>query len=160
MNLAVGFALAATFSVAPTAFAEEKPHSLEERFVVARADAAAAPGAAMISLDECSGRYRTADGLELVILRDGETLTMELPNVLLSRELRLHPDGSGVFLVADPAVLLSFWTDTDGRVTSIAVYTEHDAPPIEAVKLPSRRGVVTIHDVSTPAIEATIAALD
>ena len=159
MNLAAGFALAATFSVASTAFAEETSHSLEERFVVARADAAAAHGAAMISLDECSGRYRTADGLEFVILRDGETLTMELPEALTSRETRLHADGSGVF-VADPAVLLSFWTDTDGRVTSIAVYAERGAPPIEAVKMPSRRGVVTIHDVSTPLVETTIAALD
>jgi hypothetical protein len=160
MNLAVGFALAATFSVASTAFAEETTPSLEERLVVARADAAAAHGAAMISLDECSGRYRTADGLEFVIVRDGETLTMELPEVLTSRETRLHADGSGVFFVADPAVLLSFWTDTDGRVTSIAVYAEHGAPPIEAAKVPSRRGIVTIHDVSTVLVDATIAALD
>lgn len=160
MNLAVGFALAATFSVAPTAFAEETPHSLEERVVVARADATAAPGATMISLDECSGRYRTADGLELVIVRDGETLTLELPDALLSREMRLHLDDSGLLFVADPAVLLSFWTNTDGNVTSIAVYAERGAPPIEAVKMPAPRGVVTIHDVSTPAIEAAIAALD
>src|SRR5690606_16593132 len=102
---------------------------------------------------------RTADGLEFVIVRDGETLTMELPEALTLREMRLHADGSGIFFVADPAVLLSFWTDTDGRVTSIAVYAEHGAPPIEAVKLPSRRGVVTIHAVRTPPLEATVAAL-
>lgn len=145
MNLAVGFAIAATFGVATAANAEESMPSSAARTVVARAATGAAETSSTAMLDEYVGRYQTTDGVAFVILREGNGLTIDLPEGWSGGETSLRAEGD--FFVAEPTVLMTFETNEDGSVLGVLVYPTHGRAAIEAAKVPMPRAVVTIHDV-------------
>jgi Domain of unknown function (DUF3471) len=152
MNLAKGFAIVATFSVASSAFADESIPSTVGRQVIARADTNAAQTGRTATLDEYAGCYETADGMAFVVVREEDGLTIDLPEGWAFRESRLRADGSEGLFVAELAVAVTFEVDADGSVQSVTVYPPNGQAAIEAAKTPSRRGIVTIHDIadSTP----------
>jgi uncharacterized protein DUF3471 len=147
MNLAKGFAIVATFAVASSALADESVPSVVSRHVLARADTHAGQTGRAATLDEYAGCYETADGMAFIIVRDEDGLAIDLPEGWAFRESRLREDGSGGFFVAEPAGLVTFEIDAEGRVQGVVIHPSNGQAAIEAAKAPSRRGIVTIHDI-------------
>ncbi len=97
------------------------------------------PGA---SLDDFTGVYETADGELFVVVREGESLAVELPeNVALPMRA-----ADGPSFVPDASVMrIAFETDADGNVHIVVSRSPEEI--VVATRVPLRRGIVTIHDI-------------
>ena len=156
MNRLTRFAtFAALTVVAANAFAEESalhdPRRMLARAELGNVQVAAAP----IALDEYVGRYVTSDGVEFVVVIEDNSLVIDLPADWGATESRLRAEGASDFFVADVSVLVSFET-ANGRVTGLVAYPARSESPVTAVRMPLRRGIVTIEDVyASPGVLAT-----
>ena len=136
---AVVLAAAFTFAVVKKS-AADGDHALE---IALQANVVTEqPSARAASLDEYTGVYETADGALFVVVRDGESLAVELPK---SVALPIRA-AEGPSFVPDATVMrIAFETDADGRV-NIVVSRSGDAIVV-ATRVPLRRGIVTIKDI-------------
>lgn len=100
------------------------------------------PVARAASLDDFTGVYETADGELFVVVRDGESLAVELPeNVALPMRA-----ADGPSFVPDASVMrIAFETDADGNVHIVVSRSAEEIAV--ATRVPLRRGIVTIHDI-------------
>ena len=100
------------------------------------------PSARVASLDEYTGVYETSDGAVFVVVRDGESLAVELPE---SVALPIRA-AEGLSFVPDATVMrIAFETAADGRVHIVVSRSAEQS--VVATRVPLRRGVVTIHDI-------------
>lgn len=92
------------------------------------------------SLDEYAGVYETTDGDTFVVARNGESLTISLPE---SVALPIRATGPGFAL--DSALMhIAFETDGDSVRLVFAGTVEE---PVVATRVTLPRGIVTIHDI-------------
>ena len=138
-RLISAFVIAALF----TAFAVNRSASGDDSIVISRSTprtetTGAAPQAR--SLDDYAGVYQTAAGATFVVLRDGDSLTIELPDFVA---LPIRSAGEG-FVLDSSVVNISFETDGDNvRMVLVQALGE----PVVATRVSLPRGVVTIHDI-------------
>jgi len=138
-RLISAFVIAALF----TAFAVDRPASGEDTNVIAlNTDRTVATGPALRtpSLNDYAGVYQTNDGATFVVVRDGESLAIELPETVA---LPIRAAGTG-FVLDSSFVRISFEND-DGNVRLVLARALEE--PVVATRLPARQGVVTIHDI-------------
>jgi hypothetical protein len=100
------------------------------------------PSALAASLDEYAGVYETTDGALFVVVRDGESLSVELPeNVALPMRA-----ADGPSFVPDATVIrIAFRTDAEGQVHIVVLRSAEEV--VVARRVPLRRGIVTIQDI-------------
>jgi hypothetical protein len=147
MNFVTRFATVAALIVAANAIAEESA-SNDARQMLARADLANARVAVdSIALDQYVGRYVADSGVEFIVVEENNGLTIDMPESWGVTESRLRAEDTSDFFVASVSVLVSFDVTADGRVAGLVAYPSRGEAPITAVKMPLRRGVVTIQDV-------------
>lgn len=146
MNFITRFATVAAFTVAANAVAEESVGN-DARRMIARADLASAHAPIeALALDEYAGHYVAASGVEFIVVEEDNALTIDLPASFGVTTSRLRAEGTGDFFVASVPVLVSF-DAAGGRVTSLTAYPPGGESPIKALKMPLRRGIVSIDDV-------------
>jgi hypothetical protein len=80
----------------------------------------------------------------VVVFHDGDTLAIELPQSSLE-PMQLHAIARNTF-TTDTDVRVTFQTDVNGRVDGLIAFTDGQLSA-SAVKAPSPRGFVTIHDL-------------
>ena len=98
------------------------------------------PAAPALSLDDYTGVYQTADGATFVVVRDGDSLTIEIPETVA---LPIRAAGPG-FVLDSSVVRIAFETD-DGNVRMVLARTFQE--PVIATRVHLPRGVVTVHDI-------------
>jgi len=139
-RLISAFVLAALF----TAFAVDRPASGEDTNVVAlntdRTVTTTGHALRAPSLNDYAGVYQTTDGATFVVVRNGESLAIELPETVA---LPIRAAGTGFVLDAS-FVRISFEND-DGNVRLVLARALEE--PVVATRMPARQGVVTIHDI-------------
>ena len=138
-RLISAFVIAALF----TAFAVDRPASGEDTTVVALntdRTITTAPALRAPSLNDYAGVYQTADGATFVVVCNGESLAIELPETV---GLPMRAAGTGFVLDAS-FVRISFEND-DGNVRLVLARALEE--PVVATRMPVRQGVVTIHDI-------------
>ena len=134
------FVIAALF----TAFAVNRSATGDDSIVISRsspltvATAEAAPNSQ--SLDAYAGVYRTSDGATFVVACDGDSLTIELPDIVA---LPIRAAGE-TFVVDSSVVSVSF--ETEGGEVHM-VLGQPLGEPVVATRVSLPRGVVTIHDI-------------
>lgn len=148
-RVAVGSMVALSFTAAG---AEDAPTNEYAHTRIAHAgdayihpDASHAPAA----LDVYAGRYHGANGVAFLVDRDGDTLTIELPEGYGPALVRLHAAAARNTFTTDTGMRLVFDSDASGRVLGLLFHTA--AEVIAASKTPAKRGIVTIHDLSEEA---------
>ena len=141
------FRLASAFVIAAlvTAFIVGRPANGDDESVVALAvDRAVttehAPQSS--SLDDYAGVYETADGATFVVAREGESLTISLPE---SVTLPIRAAGHG-FALDTSLMNIAFESDGDGECVRLVLAGTVEEPVV-ATRIPSRRGIVTIQDI-------------
>jgi hypothetical protein len=119
----VGLVAALSFTVA---IAEEAvPSNTEVRYVIARADGTGVPAPLPIAesaLDAYAGRYDAAVGVAFVVDREGDSLTIELPQQFGGAPMRLHAAETRNAFTAEDAVRVVFESDANGRVLGLLLY--------------------------------------
>lgn len=122
------------------------------REVIARADGVVAPRAQALqelSLDAYTGRYDVTSAVALVVDREGDALTIELPAAYGGSVIRLHATEALDTFTTDSRTRVVFERDSSARVLGLLLHTPNEV--VAASKAPAKRGVVTIHDVSDEA---------
>jgi len=158
MNLVSGLVAVGVLSVASNALGADAASQ-----VVARADASAplaASAAQQPALAEVAGRYETDSGLTILVVGDGDSMSIEWPQGLGFDAARLRSDETGDFFVAETAALVTFERDRDGGVTGMTVYPPGADAAVFAVKKPMPRGVVKIYDVNAPLRRGIVTIFD
>jgi hypothetical protein len=139
-RLVCAFVVAALF----TAFAVNRSASGEDSNKVTpsidRTVIAAAPAAHAQPPDDYAGVYRTADGATFVVVRDGDSLTIELPETVA---LPIRATGPS-FVLDSSIVQIAF--EADGSNVRMVLTRGHEQAVV-ATRVTTRRGVVTIHDI-------------
>jgi hypothetical protein len=139
-RLISAFVIAALF----TAFAVDRPANGEDTNVVAlntdRTVTTTGPALRAPSPNDYAGVYQTADGATFVVVRDGESLAIELPETVA---LPMRAAGTGFVLDAS-FVRISFENDA-GNVRLVLARALEE--PVVATRMPTRQGVVTVHDI-------------
>jgi hypothetical protein len=139
-RLASCFVIAALF----TAFAVDRPASGEDSTVVAlntdRAVMTSEIASRALSLDDYAGVYQTADGATFVVVREGDALTIEMPETVA---LPIRAAGD-TFVLDSAYVRIAFEVD-NGNVR--LVLTRALGEPVVATRMSLQHGVVTIHDI-------------
>jgi hypothetical protein len=135
---AVTLAAAFTFAVVKKAAADG-----EHGFDVALHDAVTTQASARAaSLDDYTGVYETPDGALFVVVREGESLAVELPESIALPIVAAE----GPSFVPDATVMrIAFETDADGQVHIVVSRSAEHV--VVATRVPLRRGIVTIHDI-------------
>jgi predicted NBD/HSP70 family sugar kinase len=131
-------ALVASLSFAALA-AEEAfvPSGAPEQVVALNTNSVAVEPA----LDDYAGVYVAADGATFVVARAADSLAIELPETM-ALPIRA---GAGMGFVLDGSVVeIAF--ETSGGQTRLIV-SRPSAAPVVAIRVPLRRGVVTIQDI-------------
>jgi hypothetical protein len=105
------------------------------------AGVSAGAAASAASLDEYAGVYESADGATFVVVRDGDSLTVELPD---SIALPIRAAGPS-FVVDTSLVRIAF--ESDAGNSARLVLSQSSGETVVATRLPLRRGIVTIHDI-------------
>jgi hypothetical protein len=98
------------------------------------------------ALDEYAGRYVTDEGQVFIVERDGDSLTIDLPDSFNRPALRLSAVAPRRFAAPAAGVRVTFEVDAAGRVTN-AVVDVVDSGALAAPKAALRRGIVTIDDI-------------
>jgi hypothetical protein len=150
----VGLVAALSFTVANAE--DVAPANAEVRYVVALADGAsvATPLPTPESeLDAYAGRYDAADGTAFVVYREGDSLTIELPQQFGSWSMRLYGTETRSAFTTEGSVRVVFDSDSSGRVLGLLFYASRD-DVIAAGRAPAHRGIVTIHDLSADDVAA------
>ena len=93
-------------------------------------------------LDEYTGVYETADGALFVVVRDGESLAVELPE---SVALPIRAAEGPSFVPDATGMRIAFETHADGRVNIVVSRSGEEI--VVATRVPLRRGIVTIKDI-------------
>lgn len=149
MNYLAGITLAAAVLFNAGALAEDGVKAGDGRQVVALADTpldnAATNESAMI--ERFTGCYATEDGLVFVVSRDAGRLTIDLPENWGLGRSRLRAENSQSFVLDVLPMHVRFEMSTAGVVTGLVVHDAATNTETEAIKLPDRRGVVSIYDV-------------
>jgi hypothetical protein len=139
-RLISAFVIAALF----TAFAVDRPANGEDTTLVAlnteRAVTTTGPALRAPSLNDYAGVYQTADGAMFVVVCNGESLAIELPETIA---LPIRAAGTG--FVLDPSFVRISFENDDGNVRLVLARALED--PVVATRMPARQGVVTIHDI-------------
>jgi hypothetical protein len=136
---AVVLAAAFTFAVVKKSAANGEP-ALEialQTNVVAEQ-----PNAHAVSLDEYTGVYETAHGALFVVVRNGDSLAIELPE---SIALPMRAADGPSFVPDASVIRVAFETDADGRVNIVLSRSAEEI--VVATRVPLRRGIVTIQDI-------------
>jgi hypothetical protein len=135
-------AVVATLSFTAIA-AEPSTHHARSNLVALstnRADTPAEPATQTLALDDYAGVYRTADGATFVVVRDGDHLTIEMPETVA-----LPIRASGPSFVLDAAVVRIEFETGNGAVRMVLVRAL--AEPIVATRVQLPHGIVTVHDI-------------
>ena len=140
-------AVVGLFAFTTSALAEESSTASSEiRHVIARAHADDIRGASQsVSFDDYVGRYESVNG-DIVIFLEGDALMIELPESSALPPTRLHAIDRIAF-TTDANMRVTFRADASGRIEGVVVITADGQMPVSAVKMPSLRGFVTIHDL-------------
>src|SRR5262245_24170914 len=93
-----------------------------------------------LSIDDIAGVYEAADGATFVVVRDGESFTISLPE---SVALPIRAAGPGFALDAS-LMHIAFETDADCSCVRLVLAGTVEEPVV-ATRVPLPRGVVTIH---------------
>jgi hypothetical protein len=146
------FGLVAALAFTAGTFAEDSiPTGAEVRQVIARAATGSVrPAIATdaIALDDFAGRYDTAEGMAVFVNRDGDSLALEVSDSTLPTNLvRLD---ARTFASGDDSVIVSFQTDSAGRVNGLVLSTASTESTLAAARAAPRHGIVTIHDGAPP----------
>jgi Domain of unknown function (DUF3471) len=139
-------AVVGLFAFTAAALAEDSLAPSSTIHVIARADLES--GSDSVSLDEYAGRYELANGDIVVVFQDGDTLAVELPESSGLAPMQLNEIARYTF-ATDTDVVVTFETDTYGRIDRLTAFAAGVQLSVGAVKTPSRRGFVTIHDLDT-----------
>jgi len=136
---AVVLAAAFTFAVVKKSAANGEP-ALE---IALHTDVVAEqPNARAVSLDDYTGVYETADGALFVVVRDGDSLAVELPD---SIALPIRA-AEGRSFVPDASIMrIAFETGADGQLSIVVSRSAEEN--VVAARVPLRRGIVTIQDI-------------
>jgi hypothetical protein len=94
------------------------------------------------ALDDYAGVYETADGALFVVVRDGESLAVELPE---SVALPIRAAEGPSFVPDSSGMRIAFETHADGRVNIVVSRSGEEI--VVATRVPLRRGIVTIQDI-------------
>ena len=97
--------------------------------------------AAEHALDDYAGVYVTADGATFVVARTADSLAIELPETMA---LPVRAAAGMSFVLDGSVVQIAF--ETSGGQTRLIV-SQPSAAPVVAIRVPLRRGVVTIQDI-------------
>ena len=138
-RLISAFVVAALF----TAFAVDRPANGEDSLVALNTYPAAPsmePATHPLSLDDYVGVYQTADGATFVVAREGESLQIAMPE-----NVALPIRAAGSSFVLDASLIRIDFESADGNVRLVLARALEE--PLIATRLPSRQGVVTIHDI-------------
>jgi hypothetical protein len=149
--------VAATIAFASGALAEDG----DVRQVIARADGNDVRGARAVEATapgEYAGRYDTETGLVFVVVNDGDSLTIELPDTWTTLEARLRAESARDFVGVEVPVRVTFEVGADGKVSGLRIDAPDEPAPLTAIRQPLRRGVVTIHDIDEAVAGVTVAA--
>jgi hypothetical protein len=140
LRLLSAFVLAALI----TAFIVDRPANGDDASVVALAidRTVAQPAPQSSSLDDYAGVYETADGATFVVAREGESLTISLPETVT---LRIRASGHG-FALDTSLMHIEFESDGDGECVRLVLAGTVEEPVV-ATRVPARRGIVTIQDI-------------
>lgn len=158
MNYLAGITLAATVLFNAGALAEDASTAGAGRQVVALADMSISnTHAGASALERYAGCYETDSGLRFFVFEDAGRLILELPASWGLGQPRLHANAPQQFTLEGLPMRVRFEATAAGVVKSLVVYDAATQRDIEAVKLPPRRGVVSIYDIDD-ATAATIAA--
>jgi len=134
------FVIAALF----TAFAVDRPANGEDSTVVAlntdHTVVTTEPAARALSLDDYAGVYQTVDGATFVVVREGDALTIEMPETVA-----LPIRAAGETFVLDSAYVRITFEAVDGNVRM--VLTRALGEPVVATRMSLNRGYVSIHDI-------------
>ena len=135
---AIVLAAAFTFAVVKKSAADGE-HALE---IALHTNVVTQPSARAASLDEYAGVYETAEGALFVVVREDDSLAVELPESL-ALPIRA---AEGSSFVPDATVMqIAFETDADGNVR--IVVSRSSESTVVATRVPLRRGIVTIQDI-------------
>ena len=138
-RLISAFVVAALF----TAFAVDRPANGEDT-LVALNTYRAAPGSETAthppSLDDYVGVYQTADGATFVVAREGESLQISMPETVV-----LPIRAAGPSFVLDASLVRIDFESAGGSVRMVLARALEE--PLIATRMPSRQGVVSIHDI-------------
>jgi hypothetical protein len=141
LRLLSAFVLAALI----TAFIVDRPANGDDASVVALAvdrTVATQPAPQSSSLDDYAGVYETADGAMFVVAREGESLTISLPETVT---LRIRASGHG-FALDTSLMHIEFESDGDGECVRLVLAGTVEEPVV-ATRVPARRGIVMIQDI-------------
>ena len=143
-------AVVGLFAFTAAALAEESTAQSEIRHVIARANASDVRGAIQsVPFDDYVGRYESANG-DIVVFMEGDALMIELPESSALPVTRLHAVDPIVF-TTDTDMRVTFRADASGRIEGLVALAADGQMSVSAVKTPSRRGFVTIHDIEPTA---------
>jgi hypothetical protein len=138
-RLVAAFVAAALF----TAFAVNRSANGEDSSMPApsidRTVIAMSPALDAEPLRTYAGLYRTADGATFVVVEEGDSLTIELPETV---SLPIRAAGP-VFVLDSSLVQFEFESDQGG----VRMVLTRGLDRTVATRVPTPRGVVTIHDI-------------
>ena len=141
------FRLASAIVVATLSFtaiaAEHSTNDVRSNMVAlntGRANTTTEPAAPALSPDEYAGVYETADGSTFVVVREGDSLTIAMPETVA-----LPIRASGAAFVLDSSIVrIAFEVEAgDVRMVLVRAFQE----PVIATRMRLPHGVVTIHDI-------------
>jgi Domain of unknown function (DUF3471) len=142
-------AVVGLFAFTAAALAEESTAQSEIRHLIARADASDVRGAIQSVPFDYVGRYESANG-DIVVFMEGDALMIELPESSALPPTRLHAVDPIVF-TTDTDMRVTFRADASGHIEGLVALAADGQMSVSAVKTPSRRGFVTIHDIEPTA---------
>jgi len=90
-------------------------------------------------LDACAGRYEVPDEGAFIIVREGDSLTIQPPASWGLPKLRLRPENLRDFFVAELPLRVTFQTASDGRVNGLLVYPPRGQQAMRANRMSSDR---------------------
>jgi hypothetical protein len=140
------FRIVSAFVIAAllTAFAVNRSANGDDSLVISRSTTRTVtttdPAPNVRSLDDYAGVYRTPDGATFVVIHDGDSLTIELPDIIA---LPIRAAGES-FVVDSSVVSISF--EAEGGKARM-VLAQPLGQPVVATRVSLPRGVVTIHDI-------------
>lgn len=116
-------------------------------------DAPSGPSARV--LDDYTGCYDAAHGIEFVVVREGEQLAIDVPVGYGALTLRLHATAERESFATGDAARVVFVRDAAGAVTGLAFRRADAEREMTASKARLLRGIVTIDDIDPAAHVAT-----
>ena len=87
------------------------------------------------TLDACAGEYDVEDEGAVLIAREGDLLTLQLPVSWGLPKFRLRPETRTDFFVAELPVRVTFQTDAEGRINGLLLYPPRGQHALSAKKV-------------------------